>query len=256
ADKVMVYEPDAMARYSISINHEREPWKDVRVRKAVDLVFDRQAALKVNGRGYVGSIFVRPWGMKTEDVLKLPGYRQPKDADIAEAKRLLAEAGYAQGFKTTILCQTGGPREQQAVVIKDQLAKIGIDAELVLIEYAILIDRAQRGAFDLLTANWTDNTGDPDETLNTYYHSRASRNYSRFNETEVDALIEKQARTIDETARKVILAEIEQKVTDRVAMVIQFWDVWQIGAWKEVKNFDPGPGLHPWGQYDQMWLAK
>lgn len=39
-------------------------------------------------------------------------------------------------------------------------------------------------------------------------------------------------------------------------MVIAFWDIQQTGAWKEVKNFRPGAGMHPWGKFDLMWLAK
>ncbi|MBI2910360.1 MAG: ABC transporter substrate-binding protein [Chloroflexi bacterium] len=257
AEKATVYESDAITSYVITFNMGRKPWDDVRVRKAVDLAFDHQAAIKVNGnRGYIGSIYTAPWGMKPEELAKLPGFRQPKDADIAEAKKLMAEAGYPNGFKTTLICNAGAAREKQAVFAKDQLAKIGIDAEITPVDQTTLYERGDRRAFDLLTTTYARNTTDPDETLYTFYATRGSRNYGDFSDKAVDELIGKQARTLDEGARKEILAEIEKKITSQVASVIPFWDIWQTGAWNEVKNYRPGPGIHPWGKLDHVWLAR
>lgn len=50
--------------------------------------------------------------------------------------------------------------------------------------------------------------------------------------------------------------DVSLELVGQVPMVIVFWDVWHTGAWKEVKNFRPGPGIHPWGKYDQTWLSK
>ncbi|MFH1484522.1 MAG: ABC transporter substrate-binding protein, partial [Chloroflexota bacterium] len=256
ADKAVVYEHDPQARYTITFNHDQKPWDDARVRKAVDLAFDRQAAIKVNGKGAIGSMYVAPWGMKPAELTKLPGYRQAKDADIAEAKKLLAQAGLPKGLKTTLVYRSAAPTLQQAEVARDQLAKIGIDAELILLEQAPLTDRLRRRAFDLVSYNWADSTGDPDETLYTYYYNGGSRNYGGFSNKEIDALIDKQARTMDLKAREAILAEIEKKSMELVPMVVCFWDLYLMGAWKEVKNFSPGPGVHPWGKFDQMWLVR
>ncbi|MFH1485871.1 MAG: ABC transporter substrate-binding protein, partial [Chloroflexota bacterium] len=255
ADKAVAYDHDSQMRYSIVFNQNKKPWSDVRVRRAVDLVFDRQAAIKVNGKGNIGSLYVAPWGMKSAELAKLPGYRQPKDADVAQAKQFMAEAGYADGFKTTLLCRSGGASAPQGVVAKDQLAKIGIDAEVIVKGTPEVADRFVRRAFDLVSYGFLDTTGDPDETLFTYYYTKGSSNYGDFSDKEIDALIEKQARTLDGKAREAILAEIERKSLELVPMAICFWDVYQTGAWKIVKDWRPGPGIHPWGKFDQMWLA-
>ncbi|MBI2910268.1 MAG: ABC transporter substrate-binding protein [Chloroflexi bacterium] len=255
-DVIAVYEHDAQARWLFTINVRRKPWDDARVRRAVDLALDRQAFIRINGKGFVGSMFVAPWGMKREEVEKLPGYRQPKDQDIVEAKRLLAEAGFPQGFKTTLLVRAEAASERQALVAKDQLAKIGIDAELIIAERVTVDDRIQRRAFDLLNINWADMTGDPDEALFNYYATGAARNYGDFSDREVDELINKQARTLVVKDREAILAEIERKITNLAPMPIMFWDIYQTGAWKEVKNFSPGRGSHPWSKLDYAWLAR
>lgn len=255
ADKATVHEHDAQTRQTIVFNITHKPWDDVRVRKAVDLAFDRQAAIKVNGRGYVGSIYVAPWGMKPDEVSKLPGYRQPKDADIAEAKRLMTEAGFPNGFKTTLLSPSGGFAERQVVVAKDQLAKLGIEAEVQVVEYATFWERARRQAFDLISATRTDNTSDPDEPLYTYYATTGD-NWGHYSDKNIDELIDKQASTLDTKVRETIVSDIEKRILDQVPMSVIFWDVFQTGAWKEIRNFSPGPGIHPWGKLDQVWLAK
>ncbi|MBI2910230.1 MAG: ABC transporter substrate-binding protein [Chloroflexi bacterium] len=256
-DQAVVYDHDSQARFTLAFNFQRSPWNDVRVRKAVDLAFDHQAAIKVGGnRGHIGSIYPQPWGMKPDELAKLPGYRSPKDADIAEARRLMAEAGFAGGLKTTLLFRAAEPNVRQAEVTRDQLAKIGINAELVVLQQAALEDRMARRAFDLVCINWTANTSDPDETLYTYYASGGSRNYGGFSDKMMDELIDKQARTLDKKEREVLLAQIERRSTDLVPMLILFWDLYQMGAWKEVKGFKPGPGVHPWGKFDRVWLAK
>ncbi len=134
ADKAVVYKHDRLSRGTIMFNFHRKPWDDVRVRRAVNLAIDRQAAIKIQGAGFLGSIYAAPWGMPAAEVAKLPGYRQPKDADIAEAKRLLAEAGFPNGFTTTMTSRSGSTYEPFGVLYKEQLSKIGIDAELVIVE--------------------------------------------------------------------------------------------------------------------------
>lgn len=143
----------------------------------------------------------------------------------------------------------------RAVVDRDQLAKIGIHVDLVLPERVTFDDRQLRHDFDLLSISWAYNTDDPDETLFMNYKTGAVRNFGLSDKT-IDELIEKQARTMDQQARKAILEDIEQKVLGKVPGVLVFCGVGLQGAWKEVKNFSPGPGIHPWGKLDQTWLAK
>ncbi|MBI2907553.1 MAG: ABC transporter substrate-binding protein [Chloroflexi bacterium] len=253
-----VYLHSAQSRFTIMMNLEVEPWNNVKVRKAVDLALDRQAAIKVNGKGVIGGHFdpLGPWGMKEAEVVKLPGFRQPKDADIAEARKLMAEAGQASGFKTKVVSPVGGAQERMAVVVKDQLAKIGIAAELQPVESAVLVDRLRKRNFEVVSYSYADSTGDPTEVMDLFYVTGAGQNYSGFSDKEVDGLAAKQARAIDERTRRATLAELEKKLNDLVPWVINLWDLRLAGAWAEIKNFKPGPGTHAPSKLDQVWLAK
>ncbi|MBI2909271.1 MAG: hypothetical protein HYX92_16625 [Chloroflexi bacterium] len=256
ADRVEVYEHLSLSHQNITFNTTRWPWSDARVRKAVDLAFDRQALLRLQGRGQVGFVFAQPWGMKPEDVAKLPGYRQPKDEDVAQAKRLLAEAGVPNGFKTTIQSPISAAIEAQAVFTKDQLAKIGIDAQVNMLENPVRLDRVRRRAFDLDCFGWTDNSTDPDDVLYTKFYGTSEHNESGFSDKKVDELIDKQARTLDFNSRRAILAELETEMIAKTPVAILYWDISQTGAWKEVRNFNPGSGIHIWGKLDMVWLAR
>src|SRR5262249_5832402 len=85
---------------TIFFNLDKEPWSDVRVRKAISLAVNRQSQIDVVSQGrdlYSGIVAPGTPYSKPEDVEALkqqPGFRQPKDPDIAEAKKLLAEAGF------------------------------------------------------------------------------------------------------------------------------------------------------------------
>ncbi|MBI2907564.1 MAG: ABC transporter substrate-binding protein [Chloroflexi bacterium] len=258
ADLAAVYEHSAMSRYGLIINHEKEPWGDVRVRKAVDLAFDRQAAQRVNGKGALGTTFdpLGTWGMRESEAIKLPGLRQPKDDDVAAAKKLMTDAGLSGGFTTVLIFPAGGAQEQQAVVAKDQLAKLGINAELQRVESAVLISRFKQRSFEIISYSFADSSGDPDETLYSFYASGGGSNYGNFSNKDIDQLIEKQARTIDEKARRALLADIDKKLMELVPRVITVWDTRQTGAWKEIRNFRPGPGSQAPSKLDQVWLAK
>lgn len=64
------------------------------MRRAAFLAVDREKALEVvsEGVGDIGiSVFAEEWALPKEELMKMPGFRKPKDADIAEARRLLEE---------------------------------------------------------------------------------------------------------------------------------------------------------------------
>lgn len=115
------------------MNTRSRPFSDVRVRRAVQLTIDRQAALKIlaQNEGEVGNIFpLLGWGIARDDLLKLPGWRMPKDADRAEAKKLLAEAGYPNGLSFPLLSRQNKLTRETATFVAGDLKAIGIEAQV------------------------------------------------------------------------------------------------------------------------------
>ncbi len=141
----------------------RKPFDDVRVRKAMHLAVDRQGlkAAALFGDGVINPPGIpgdkTGWAIPPTELLTLPGYRQPKDQDIAEAKRLMAEAGLAGGLKTTLMYGTNlALAVRQAEPLQAQLAKIGIEVSLRPLPNAEARSNEEKGDFDIVMSNTAD----------------------------------------------------------------------------------------------------
>ena len=91
------------------MNVLREPWTDIRVRKALALWIDRQAFVFAGGGPdfvQIAGLFPPGAAFAASDLANWPGYRADKTADRAEAKRLLTEAGFPDGFDAEFLCNS------------------------------------------------------------------------------------------------------------------------------------------------------
>lgn len=114
------------------------PFADYRVRKAVHLAVDRQAAQKVLGGGIASIPFLLPeksrFSLKSSEYSNQPGWRTPKDQDIAEAKKLLAEAGHPNGFEIEGMIRKGGDFQAVGEFVQADLQKIGINLKANLVD--------------------------------------------------------------------------------------------------------------------------
>ncbi len=115
------------------------PWQDVRVRRAMSLWLDRQQAITaVGGFGVLGGLLNPSNPFSNTDVNEWPGYDPATKAqDREEAKRLLAEAGYAGGgFTMNYNCLTTTTWRARCVFLNAQLAELGIELKLDLMDVA------------------------------------------------------------------------------------------------------------------------
>ncbi|MBI2907457.1 MAG: hypothetical protein HYX92_07390 [Chloroflexi bacterium] len=238
------------------INMTQKPWDDVRVRRAIHLATDRQAALKAvsEGEGTLGGALIAgQWAIPPEELLKEPGYRQPKDADIAEAKRLLAEAGLANGFETRIMARAGlAASLTMAEFMTDQLSKVGVRATLDTQESASFLERIDRGAYGTHTSTGGPDITDPDSSA--AYFVKGNR-YLIADE-KLHQLFEKQGRTTDAGERKRIVLEMQYRVLEVAPYVIAPWFSNRIIFWPEVRNYRAGVGQHNNSKYQDVWLAQ
>ncbi|MFH1487170.1 MAG: ABC transporter substrate-binding protein, partial [Chloroflexota bacterium] len=233
------------------------PFTDVRVRRAVSLAVDRQAAIKVleEGEADIGTVFVpgSDWAMPEAELLKLPGFRQPKDADVAEAKKLLAEAGFPKGFKTKILARAKYT-DDVAVLMKEQLAKVGIELELVVQESAVFLQQAYEQIYPMVAQPRGLKTSDP-EQFSGYFVSGAPQNNMALANEDVDTLFAKQSRATDPAERKKIVRQLDEKLLELSPTVPLFWIRGNIAYWPEVKNYYRGK-VYSTNKFQDVWLAK
>lgn len=240
------------------LNANKAPFSDTRVRRAINMAIDREAAPQFIMRGSTMSGALMPptgqWDIPREDLLKVPGFRQPKEVDIAEAKKLLAEAGYAQGFKTAVMARAQ-MTEDSAIFTRDQMAKIGIDATVDIQETAASYDRLRKGEFDMAAWSIGAILDNPDLWFAELYVSKSPRNYSGVKDTKVDELYDKQSRTADLAARKKLVIEAQKAALESLPIVPLVWNARNAAHRKEVRNFKFAMTFNN-DKYQDVWLAK
>ncbi len=123
---------------SLAFNLLKEgPWQDLRVRKATALWIDKQESIDAvtGGYGYLGPLLNPANPFSSPDFLTFPGYNpDTKAQDREQAKKLLAEAGYSDGFTMSYNCLTTGAWRDRCEFLNGQLAGLGIDLKLDLMD--------------------------------------------------------------------------------------------------------------------------
>ncbi|MBI2909279.1 MAG: hypothetical protein HYX92_16665 [Chloroflexi bacterium] len=258
-DKAVAQKFTTLAWHELLFNFTRGPGVDFRVRQAINLAIDRPKAVEValEGSGRVGGLMLpgSEWAIPQEELLKMPGYRQPKDADVAEAKKLLAEAGYPNGFEVTWPVRRGREWENIAIFLKDQAAKLGINAKIELLEYSIYLDTRRQGNWDMFPISGALRISDPDEASQRLM-SGGAFNYGKFSDQKYDELHKKQGSTMDVSERRKISLDLQKRVLELQPKIITAWvDRW-VGYWLTVKNYVPGIGQYNNSKHANVWLAK
>jgi peptide/nickel transport system substrate-binding protein len=230
------------------------PTADIRVRKAMNLAIDRDAIVKVlNGLAVpaVGCVPPdHPW-------FGTPSFKIKYDP--AEAKKLLAEAGYgpSKKLKTKIAISTSGSGQMYPLImneaIQQQWAEVGIDVEFQVMDWNALLNTMRQGAkstegqqFGAINVSW--NTMDPHNAFMRFVDSQQvppkGSNWGYINDPEFDRLAKEARSTSDPAALDKVLAKINTKMVDDAVFVWVVHDVWPNAISSKVKGY-----VHPKSWY-------
>ncbi|MCV6593969.1 MAG: ABC transporter substrate-binding protein [Silicimonas sp.] len=187
----------------LAINNKMEPFNDVRVRKAVSMAIDRQAIIDGAMFGYgtpIGTHFA-PHNPDYVDLTDLSPY------DPAAAKALLAEAGYPDGFETTLKLPPPSYARRGGEIIAAQLREIGIKTEISNLEWAQWLEQAFRGYdYGLTIVSHT-------EPMDIGIYARPEY-YFQYDNADFQALIDKLSVENDPAMRSDILKEAQNVIAN------------------------------------------
>lgn len=180
-----------LGTYYYTIQNEKPPFNDPRVRKALAMAFDRKELVeKVTKAGEVPAYTMVP------PMTGYPGIEGNRE-DVKKAQQLLADAGYpdGKGFpKFELLYNTSENHKKIAEYIQQQWAEnLGIECDLINQEWKTYLSTRRAGDFQVARAGWIGDYQDPNTFLDMFV-TGAAMNGGRYSNSMFDELIGKAAR--------------------------------------------------------------
>ena len=226
--------------YYLNLNCNKDIFKDVRVRKALSLAIDRKyVAETIMQKTYTPATnFIGP-GWKDSDgsdfSAKSNGGKPYIDVDnyeanLAEAKQLLADAGYpdGQGFpQITYSTNDSGYHKPVAEYLQDAWGKLGINLKVDIVEWASFTSMRRNGEYETARNGWVGDYDDPSNMLDLLYSTNGN-NDGKYNNPEYDAQMDIARSTTDPAERSAAMHKAEDILMEDVGCIpvayySEFW---------------------------------
>ena len=235
---VTVTDGQSITVWYFMMNNQKAPFNDVKVRQAVSYAINKEAYVQVvmNGQG------VPATSIEGAAVQYYKG-NDPLPYDPAKAKELLAEAGYPNGFTTTLMYANTSANQKKAEFYKQQLAEVGINLELKGMESAILNERVQGATgpgsdveVECFLSGWSTSTGDSDWGIRPLLAKESeppmSYNICYYEKDELEKCLKDALQSADDTVRKEAYAKAQDIIWNDVPLVCVANDVntWVTGS--------------------------
>ncbi len=234
----------------IGFNVEKAPFDDVRVRQAINHALDVEAVVDYIYTGQAspagGPLPPLVWG-----ALEMEGYEYNPE----KAKELLAEAGYPDGFSTTLWTNDNAQRMQIAEMFQADLAEVGIDVEVLIVPWSTYLEETGNGKHDMFILGWVTVTADPDYGLYALFHSSQfgdPGNRSFYANERVDELLELGRLEADPEKRAAIYAEAQELIVEEAPWAFLIATMEVNGMRDNVEGFV----AHPAGHHDLSTVYK
>jgi peptide/nickel transport system substrate-binding protein len=250
---------------NLIINRDAPPFDNPLIRQAMALTLDRKAFIDTLFEGHAdigGSMLPAPegvWGLPKEMMQSIPGYGPDIQKNRAEARALMAKAGYGPDKHLAIKVSTRNIPiyRDPAVILIDQLKEIYIDAELDVVDTGVWFAKVARKDYAVglnLTGNAVD---DPDQSFYENYACGSERNYTQYCNKDLETLFDRQSQELDLEKRKRLTWEIDKKLQEDVARPIIYhsrlatcWQPYVKGVTIMVNSSYNGY------RYEDVWLNK
>jgi peptide/nickel transport system substrate-binding protein len=265
-DKIVVQESPWDCILLVAVNHDKKPFDDKRVRRALTLAVDRYEGSKALSQiaivKAVAGVLVpgTPYATPPEELEKLAGYWRDINKSREEAKRLLREAGVPDGFSFTF--KNRGipmPYEPLAVWLIDQWRQVGLNVKHEVVESAAYFGQVVRpGNFEVAMDFQCGYIVEPDLDLYKFVsRDKNPANYSRYIDRTMDELYDKQSRAVDLEERKKLIRQFEKRLLDEEAhylMTLQWHRIIPHSA--KVKGWQVTPSHYLNNTLDVVWLTE
>jgi peptide/nickel transport system substrate-binding protein len=264
-DKITVQESPWDCILMVGINHEKKPFDDKRVRRALSLALDRhQASTALSKIAIVKSVAGvqvpgTPFATPPEELNKVAGYWTDINKSRAEARRLLKEAGVPEGFAFTFTNRgIPMPYEPLGVWLIDQWRQIGLNVKQEVIEPAAYFGVIRKGDSQVHMDFQCGYIVEPDLDMYKFLSpDRNPSNYGRYTDRVLDELYDKQSSATNVEERKKLIRQFEKRLLDEEAhylMTLQWHRI--IPHSSKVKGWQVTPSHYLNNTLDVVWLSE
>jgi len=259
--RVNVVEMTGLGITYLNMNMNDAVMRDVRIRRALASLIPQQTIVRQIYREMdrpATSVLLPAWsGIFTEEVTQ-PGH------DIARAKALLAEAGWADsnrdgvlekdGQKLSVVLRTHSedPNRVQVVeLLVSILRSSGVDARAEITEFPALVQALLSGNYQVALLGWLGLV-DPDRGMYNQFHSKGSQNWEKYNNPRVDALLDEGRQKADPTERARIYREVARIIATDLPYYVLTYQGYVVGSNRRVQGFVPIPS----GSFRSLWATS
>ncbi|MGH9649550.1 MAG: ABC transporter substrate-binding protein, partial [Terriglobales bacterium] len=263
--KITVQESPWECVNPLALNHERKPFDDKRVRRALTLALDRwqgaQALSRISILKDVAGVQGpgTPFAATSLELERLAGYGRDIGKARVEARRLLREAGVPEGFTFTFKNRgIPNPYDALGVWLVDQWRQIGVTARIETLELGMLYADIRSGNFEVAADFHCSYIVEPDLALFKFQSVDLSPvNYGRYTDRTLDDLYQKQSRAADREERRRLIRLFEKRLLDDEAHYIYTLQWHRIVPHSaRVRGWTVTPSHFLNNQLDTVWLSE
>src|SRR5215510_6874329 len=244
---------------TIWMRTDKPPFHDVRVRRAISHAIDRQGLIDAVWMRGQPSPDIAPglaeWSLPIDQLGEGAKYYQ---YDPQEARRLLAEAGYLQGLKTTLTTTGGYGRDliDAAQMVQRYLKDVGLEAELKIQEYGAYQATTGQGKFEGMAMGPFAVAWEGDSALYGPYTPDQPRNRGHVNDAKLAAMVREQRRLQDPEARKHLIFAIQRYAAEQQYYIKLSSQVITASWQPYVKNYAPNLSADFGSRAAALWLER
>ncbi|EOI5728315.1 oligopeptide ABC transporter substrate-binding protein OppA [Cronobacter malonaticus] len=211
-----------LCTYYYEINNQKAPFNDPRVRTALKLGLDRDIIVhKVKNQGDLPAYGYTPPYTDGAKFTEPAWFKMTQEQRNAEAKKLLAEAGYTADKPLTfdLLYNTSDLHKKLAIAAASIWKKnLGVNVKLENQEWKTFLDTRHQGNFDVARAGWCADYNEPTSFLNTML-SNSSNNTSHYKSDAFDKIMQQTLQVSDEAQRSELYNKAEQQL-DKDSVIV------------------------------------
>jgi peptide/nickel transport system substrate-binding protein len=213
----------------------KNPLNDVRVRQALNYATDKDAMIQVVAYG-AGTPMKSFMPMSTPLAV---GDGPLYPYDVAKAKKLLAEAGYPNGFEVTCMVLAGSADDAAKVAtLQSMWADVGVKVKAEQLEAATRLARYAASDYQMRTGLWTNDINDPNEITSVvaYYPTRQAAR-TGWQDKRVDELFEMSQEELDPAKRAAEYKEIQERFAAGSPIIFSMEVPYPVVMQKKVNDF-------------------